>query len=602
MAAARDGRARRGRVAARPAVLDVCAGTLDLAALAAGAGAEVVATDFSHAMLASGRGKVPVPVVRADALALPFSDAQFDGLICGFGLRNLDDTLAGLAEMRRVLKPGGRAVVLDFFRPRRAVTRAVQALYNQRVLPLVGGLVSGDRGAYRYLADSIERFATRSDVERMCREVGFGSARSEDLTLGIASMVVASCGRNRPLKLVVAVGGASGAPYARRLLSVLSTQPAEVVETHLVFSKAAHQVWAEEIGTPTADLPFKKWDVRDFNAPFASGSAGFGAMVVIPCSMGGLARIAHGLSEDLIGRAADVMLKERRKLILVARDTPLSLIHLENMTAVTRAGALLLPAMPSFYGRPQTIDALLDTVVGRVLDHLGLPIKLGPRWGEARRTSVNASSMMNAASLAEIARQVLSPVEAPASFVHSQLLSPEEPESDDVDEWLTLDVDTARRLAEAGDRVVLRWPALTLHEAPRLQGISVRGDRAGRDRGRARRVAARARGRARARRRRARGAGVRRHRDRLLSRRGGDAAQPRHRGADPRALGRSARRQGRGAGVDLRRRRDRRADGAAEAALQAGAARRSARGRRAAEPGVRRILDPGGRTISGAAA
>lgn len=185
-----------------------------------------------------------------------------------------------------------------------------------------------------------------------------------------------------PLKLVVAVGGASGAPYACRLLHVLSTQPAGVVEAHLVFSKAAHQVWAEEIGTPTADLPFKKWDSRDFNAPFASGSAGFGAMVVIPCSMGGLARIAHGLSEDLIGRAADVMLKERRKLVLVARDTPLSLIHLENMAAVTRAGALVLPAMPSFYARPQTIDELLDTVVGRVLDHLGLPIKLGPRWGE----------------------------------------------------------------------------------------------------------------------------------------------------------------------------------------------------------------------------
>jgi 4-hydroxy-3-polyprenylbenzoate decarboxylase len=185
-----------------------------------------------------------------------------------------------------------------------------------------------------------------------------------------------------PLKLVVAVGGASGAPYARRLLEVLAQQPDTVVETHLVFSKAAHQVWAEEIGTPTADLPFKKWDVRDFHAPFASGSAGFGAMVVIPCSMGGLSRIAHGFSEDLIGRAADVMLKERRKLILVARDTPLSLIHLENMATVTRAGALVLPAMPSFYGRPQTIDELVDTVVGRVLDHLGLPIKLGPRWGQ----------------------------------------------------------------------------------------------------------------------------------------------------------------------------------------------------------------------------
>ena len=188
-----------------------------------------------------------------------------------------------------------------------------------------------------------------------------------------------------PLKLVVAVGGASGAPYARRLLEVLSTQPPEVVQTHVVFSKTAHQVWAEEVGTPFSELPFRKWDARDFGAPFASGSAGFGAMVIIPCSMGGLGRIAHGLSDDLIGRAADVMLKERRKLILVARDTPLSLIHLENMAAVTRAGALVLPAMPSFYARPSTVEELLDTVVGRVLDHLGLPIRLGPRWGEGER-------------------------------------------------------------------------------------------------------------------------------------------------------------------------------------------------------------------------
>jgi ubiquinone/menaquinone biosynthesis methyltransferase len=173
-------------------VLDVCAGTLDLSALAVAAGAEVTASDFSHAMLASGRGKVRAPVVRADALALPFADAAFDGVVCGFGLRNLDDTRAGLAEMRRVVRAGGRCVVLDFFRPRRAVTRAVQALYNQRVLPLVGGMVSGDRSAYRYLADSIDRFATRGDVEELCREVGFTHARSEDLTLGIASMVVAS--------------------------------------------------------------------------------------------------------------------------------------------------------------------------------------------------------------------------------------------------------------------------------------------------------------------------------------------------------------------------------------------------------------------------
>ena len=181
-----------GDVRGRP-VLDVCAGTLDLASLAVEAGARVIATDFSHQMLVNGRDKVHVPVVRADALALPFGDGGFAGVICGFGLRNLDDTRAGLREMRRLLVPGGKLVVLDFFRPRRTVTRAVQALYNQQILPLVGGAISGDRAAYRYLADSIERFAGRGEVEQMCREVGFTSASSEDLTLGIASMVVASC-------------------------------------------------------------------------------------------------------------------------------------------------------------------------------------------------------------------------------------------------------------------------------------------------------------------------------------------------------------------------------------------------------------------------
>jgi ubiquinone/menaquinone biosynthesis methyltransferase len=173
-------------------VLDLCAGTLDLAQLVDAAGGEVIASDFSQAMLVRGRDKVDLPCIRADALALPFFDGSFDGIVCGFGLRNLDDPRAGLAEMRRLLKPGGRLVVLDFFRPRRTITNVIQTLYNQRVLPVVGGIVSGDGAAYRYLAESIERFLTRSDVESLCREVGFGSARGQDLTFGIASLVVAS--------------------------------------------------------------------------------------------------------------------------------------------------------------------------------------------------------------------------------------------------------------------------------------------------------------------------------------------------------------------------------------------------------------------------
>ena len=152
------------------------------------------------------------------------------------------------------------------------------------------------------------------------------------------------------MKLVVAVGGASGSIYAKRFLDVvapLASGP-NPLEVGLVFSHSGSEVWAHEIGDIPA-YPFKRHGLRDFRAPFASGSAGWDAMVVIPCSTGGLARIAHGVSDNLIERAADVMLKERRRLVLVVRETPLSLIHLENMLAVTRAGAVVLPASPAFY-------------------------------------------------------------------------------------------------------------------------------------------------------------------------------------------------------------------------------------------------------------
>jgi 4-hydroxy-3-polyprenylbenzoate decarboxylase len=181
------------------------------------------------------------------------------------------------------------------------------------------------------------------------------------------------------MKIVVAVGGASGAIYARRLLDALAA--ARGLEVGLLFSRAGEEVWRHELGAPP-EVPFRRWDLQDFRAPFASGSAGWQAMAVIPCSTGGLARIAHGISDDLIGRAADVMLKERRKLVLVMRETPLSLIHLENMLAVTRAGAVVLPASPSFYTQPATVEALVDTVVARVLDQLGVPNTLMPRWGD----------------------------------------------------------------------------------------------------------------------------------------------------------------------------------------------------------------------------
>lgn len=193
------------------------------------------------------------------------------------------------------------------------------------------------------------------------------------------------------MKLVVAVGGASGSIYAKRILDVLAQMaPADRPEVGFVFSRAGQEVWAHELGA-VPEYPFRRYELHDFRAPFASGSAGWDAMVVVPCSTGGLARIAHGISDDLIGRAADVMMKERRKLVLVVRETPLSTIHLENMLTVTRAGAVVLPATPSFYSGPQNIEQLLDTVISRVFDQLGiergLPRVLMPRWGQAEKQS-----------------------------------------------------------------------------------------------------------------------------------------------------------------------------------------------------------------------
>jgi flavin prenyltransferase len=186
------------------------------------------------------------------------------------------------------------------------------------------------------------------------------------------------------LKLVVAVGGASGAIYAKRLLDVLAALRArdpKALEVGLCFSPAGVEVYEHEVG-PIPDYPFPRYETRDFRAPFASGSAGWDAMVVIPCSVGGLARIAHGLSEDLIGRAADVMLKERRKLVLVPRETPLSLIHLQGLTTLQQAGAVILFAAPGFYHGAETIDDLVDFVVARILDQLGLDNTLAARWGQ----------------------------------------------------------------------------------------------------------------------------------------------------------------------------------------------------------------------------
>ena len=184
------------------------------------------------------------------------------------------------------------------------------------------------------------------------------------------------------MKILVAITGATGALYAQRLLDNLN--PAEH-EIHVVLSNYAHQVIAEELPAGLKLQPgVQTHALKSMNAPFASGSNPPDVMVVIPCTMGTMGRIAHGYSEDVLLRAADVTLKEKRKLILVPRETPFSLIHVKNMELLILAGAVIMPANPSFYTGADTAQKIVDTVVARVLDHMGVPNKLAPRWAEEK--------------------------------------------------------------------------------------------------------------------------------------------------------------------------------------------------------------------------
>ena len=182
------------------------------------------------------------------------------------------------------------------------------------------------------------------------------------------------------MRIVIAITGASGIIYTQRLLDNIDTTQHEV---HLVLTNYAHQLIKDETPDGLRVPPgVKSHGTKSMNVPFASGSNPFDVMVVMPCTMGTMGRIAHGLSDDVLLRAADVMLKEKRKLIIVARETPLSLIHIRNMELLLLAGAILLPANPFFYTNPTTIEQVADTVVARVLDHMGLPQSLVPRWQE----------------------------------------------------------------------------------------------------------------------------------------------------------------------------------------------------------------------------
>lgn len=184
------------------------------------------------------------------------------------------------------------------------------------------------------------------------------------------------------MKILVAITGATGAIYAQRLLDNLNPREHEI---HVVLSNYAQQVITMELPAGLR-LPdgAQTHNLKSMNAPFASGSNPPDAMVVIPCTMGTMGRIAHGYSEDVLLRAADVVLKEKKKLILVPRETPLSLVHVKNMELLLLAGATILPANPSFYSGATTLQQIADTVVARVLDHLGIKNDLAPRWSEEK--------------------------------------------------------------------------------------------------------------------------------------------------------------------------------------------------------------------------
>jgi 4-hydroxy-3-polyprenylbenzoate decarboxylase len=181
------------------------------------------------------------------------------------------------------------------------------------------------------------------------------------------------------MKLVIAATGASGSIYLQRLLDQIDTAAHEI---HLVLSGHAKQVAKQELGAFKIPKGIAQHGETDLNVPFVSGSARFDAMVIVPCSMATLGRIASGSSDSALLRAADVFLKERRKLIVVPRETPWNLIHARNIVTLLEAGAIVLPAIPSFYSRPTSLNDVVDTVVWRILDQIGLPSPRAYRWAD----------------------------------------------------------------------------------------------------------------------------------------------------------------------------------------------------------------------------
>lgn len=181
------------------------------------------------------------------------------------------------------------------------------------------------------------------------------------------------------MKIVIGISGASGAIYAHQILSFLKKETSH--EVAVIASPNGKRIMMEELNVKIQDYGYPVFHPTDYNPPFVSGSGVFDQLVIIPCSMGTLGRIAHGISSDTMTRTADVFLKEKKKVILVPRETPFSLIHIENMKLLSLAGATIIPAIPSFYSLPKTVEEVAATVTSRVLDHMGIENDLMKRWG-----------------------------------------------------------------------------------------------------------------------------------------------------------------------------------------------------------------------------
>jgi demethylmenaquinone methyltransferase/2-methoxy-6-polyprenyl-1,4-benzoquinol methylase len=400
---------RRVRPQGDEPILDVCTGTGDLALAyhrRTRGRCPIVGADFCRPMLALGRRKAArrpgprrVAFIEADAQCLPFADNLFQIVCVAFGLRNVTDTDRGLAEMVRVCRPQGQVAVLEFSTPHWQPLRGLYQAYFRCVLPRIGqALARNASSAYEYLPASVGQFPQGEALVARMRAAGLHEVSCTPLTLGIAMSS----------DLVLGMTGASGAAYAVRLLGVLLSGGRRV---YLSISPAAQSVLREELEIevdlnrfrvePLLERAFSAANrdqlaslaehaaaVRychylDLLAPIASGSCLTGGMVVCPCSGGTLAAIAHAMGTNLIHRAAEVHLKERRKLILVPRETPLSLPQIDNMRRATEAGAVVLPASPGFYHHPRSIDDMVDFIVSRICDQLGVDNALIERWRSA---------------------------------------------------------------------------------------------------------------------------------------------------------------------------------------------------------------------------